>query len=185
MARIVVHTCCAPCAVYPYTLMHRIYDAVFFFYNPNIHPAVEFARRRDEVKRFAERSDMRFVVEAGDEAAWEEAIRGYENEPERGRRCERCFRFRLSKTAEYAGRIGATEFTTVMSISPHKDTAMLDRIGADVSAASGVEYIPVDFKKNDGFKKASVLSRAEGFYRQNYCGCRYSMRCGPPERLFS
>lgn len=156
--------------------MHRIYDAVFFYYNPNIHPAEEYVRRRDEVMRYAERSGMRIAVADYDNAAWDEAVRGYENEPERGERCERCFRVRLTRTAEYAKSIGAGEFTTVMSISPHKDTAMINRIGSEVSAAVGVAYHSVDFKKNDGFKKATALSRSEGFYRQNYCGCRFSMR---------
>lgn len=178
MAHLVLHTCCAPCAILPYHTAARVYDVTFFFYNPNIFPFEEYEKRRDELIRFQAKSGMRLHVleEGGD--AWQSAIAGYEGEREGGARCEHCFRHRLRITAQYAASVNADCFGTVMSVSPHKSTRLLARAGEEAERETGVPFLPTDFKKANGFRKASQYAREEGFYRQRYCGCAYSIREG-------
>jgi hypothetical protein len=107
-------------------------------------------------------------------ASWEDAIAPVAETPEGGERCRRCFLLRLRRTASFCKIIGYPAFTTVMSISPHKRISLLNECGTIAAQESGVEYMPFDFKKNDGFRKSVLLSKELGLYRQDYCGCRLS-----------
>jgi predicted adenine nucleotide alpha hydrolase (AANH) superfamily ATPase len=176
MESLVLHTCCAPCAIHPYTLLAQDYDLTFFFFNPNIYPADEYARRLNELRRYSGISSMRLVVEEGRHEEWRDAVAGYESCEEGGERCRRCYEYRLEKTAAYADAVDADYFGTVMSISPHKKSSALNEAGYAAGKGKGVSYFESDFKKKDGFKKAAELSREQGFYRQQYCGCEYSIR---------
>jgi epoxyqueuosine reductase len=175
-ARLLLHACCAPCGTHPFTVLRDAFDVVVYFDNPNIFPESEHEARLREIRALGER--WGFAVEDApyDHGAWLDRVAGLEDEPEGGGRCGECFRFRLERTAERARRLGRTAFATTLTVSPHKDASRINRIGAEVAAASGVAFHADDFKKQDGFRKSCVLSREAGLYRQDYCGCEFSQR---------
>lgn len=185
---LLLHVCCAPClsgCIEPLTGLRDWrkvlpespdFDITLFFYNPNIYPAEEWTRRMEETRRFArEWNDMKTIVQSGDESLWDEAVRGFEHEPERGERCFRCYRFRLEKSFEKARELGSDAVATTLTLSPQKNGAKVLSIGRQLSEITGIGFIEADFKKRDGFKRSLELCKQFGIYRQNYCGCRYSM----------
>ena len=174
--RLLLHACCAPCSIYVLSKLAHEYDLAIFFYDPNIHPRKEYNLRRDELKKYAEKIGVKFEEGEYDSSEWFSRAKGLENEPERGRRCEMCFDFRLSKTATKAKAEKYGAFATVLSISPHKDYAQISVIGQSLANQLGIEFLDRDWKKKEGFKIASRMSQAEGFYRQDYCGCVYSKK---------
>ena len=188
---LVIHTCCAPCSSLPIILfdemetfsdinleIDQIPNIIYYFYNPNIHPKEEYIIRRDELLRFAKEKNINLVIEEDDNSSkWNNAIEGFENEPEKGKRCEKCFELRLHKTFEYAKKIKGNYVATVMSISPHKNTDTINNIGKSLeNKFDGIEFICFNFKKNDGFLKTTKISKEHNLYRQKYCGCKYSIR---------
>lgn len=177
---LLLHSCCAPCSSYVLEYLSRYFKITVFYYNPNIYPEEEFYKRLSEQEKFIERfpaeNPVAFIgTEHGSEAFYE-AVRGLEKEPEGGARCEKCFHLRLTEAARTAARMGADYFTTTLSISPMKNAQLLNRIGGEIAAETGVAYLFSDFKKNNGFKRSTELSREYGIYRQNYCGCIFSIR---------
>lgn len=120
--------------------------------------------------------NIEFITGEYNQVGWFESVKGFENEPEGGRRCERCFRYRMKQTALFAKHYGFDKFSTVMSISPHKNSILLNKIGAELQAEIGIEYLEANFKKKDGFKRSIDLSKKLKLYRQNYCGCIFSQR---------
>jgi predicted adenine nucleotide alpha hydrolase (AANH) superfamily ATPase len=173
--RLLLHACCAPCSSAVVERLVGSYDVTIYFYNPNIHPHAEYVKRRDELERWCkEVAGVKYVVAAYDAKNWMENIKGLEQEPERGRRCNRCFRLRLERAAEYARARGYAVFTTVLSISPHKRHTHINRLGMALGRRYGVEFYAANFKKQNGYKRSVELSREFGFYRQNYCGCVFS-----------
>lgn len=180
---LVLHTCCAVCMCYPnYAFMHNIYseteidDVIYYFYNPNINPKEEYDRRKKEFAEYAQKVKVKIAIEDGNRNEWNDFIKGFENEPEKGMRCEKCFELRLSKTFEFAKKIAAFSVATVMTVSPHKDSKMIERIGKTLEKKYEMKYTHIDFKKKDGFFHAGKIAKEENLYRQNYCGCKYSMR---------
>jgi predicted adenine nucleotide alpha hydrolase (AANH) superfamily ATPase len=111
-----------------------------------------------------------------DPAAFYEAARGYETQPEGGERCRKCFELRLEATAARAARLRFDSFTTTLSVSPHKDARAINELGEAVSRKYGVEFLRSDFKKRGGYQRSVELSKKHGIYRQRYCGCEYSLR---------
>jgi len=174
--KLLLHACCAPCATYPLDVLMQDFDVTVLFYNPNIHPKKEWLMRRDELDAFCQRRRVPLFVEAYDAAAWFRAVKGLEQEPERGRRCDLCFSIRLEKTAAVAAQRDFNLFTTTLTVSPHKNAAVINSLGLDAASVYGVEFYTADFKKKDGFKKSVEISRKEGLYRQDYCGCIYSRK---------
>lgn len=174
--KLLLHSCCAPCAIYPFNLLKNKYELHFYFFNPNIFPLEEHDRRLSELIRYSKKSGLNLHYDEEEHARWLSYINGYEGEPERGVRCKLCFEYRLKRTYEYALKKSFDYFASVMSISPHKRQDDINTIGEEIALSGGVRYFPSNFKKNDGFKKAALLSKEEGFYRQNYCGCEFSMR---------
>ncbi len=152
------------------------YAVTGYFYNPNIGAPDEFARRLEAVRKLRDAVPFPLAVAYGGEAAWEEATRGLADAPERGARCEACIRLRLRATAEEACARGIPAFGTVLTVSPKKDAAMVNRIGREEGARAGVSFVEADLKKNDGFRKSVAASKRIGIYRQDYCGCRHSVR---------
>jgi predicted adenine nucleotide alpha hydrolase (AANH) superfamily ATPase len=173
---VLLHICCAPDASYAVPAMQERYRIIGFFFNPNIQPGEEFARRLQATRHLQNYLPFALEVADGGEKEWEEAVRGLEEEPEKGRRCEACIRVRLRRTAEEAKRQGIPAFCTVLTVSPKKDAAMVNRIGREEGECAGVLFIEADMKKNDGFRKSVEISKRLGIYRQNACGCRYSIR---------
>lgn len=175
--KILLHDCCAPCGAYALDqLLGDGYDVTVFFYNPNIFPLEEYEWRKEEMKKFCAKRKVKFIDSDYDHENWVDHTKAHKNEPERGKRCKVCFAIRLSEAAQKASELNVDKFATTLSISPWKLTDMVNEVGREVAPIYGVEFIEFDWKKDDGFKKACLLSKKEGFRRQNYCGCEYSMK---------
>lgn len=172
--KLLLHACCAPCSIYVLDKLAKDYNLSIFFYDPNIHPRMEYIKRRDELKKYAQKIGVNFQEGEYDSDNWLVKTRGLENEPERGKRCEACFDIRLSKAAQKAKDENYDLWTTVMSISPHKDADQINMVGSRLADFYGIKFLTADFKKDNGFKIAAEMSKNEGFYRQDYCGCIYS-----------
>ena len=155
------------------TLAEEGHQVIGFFYNPNIHPAQEYQKRLETAYRVAQELD--FPLEAGPYTPeeWLKETDSLKDEPEGGKRCPVCFRIRLEKTYLYLMDCGADAFTTTLTISPHKSAQIVNKIGQEIG---GDKFLVRDFKKKDGFKRAIQLARRWELYRQDYCGCIYSMR---------
>ncbi|WP_026364349.1 epoxyqueuosine reductase QueH [Brachyspira innocens] len=176
--KLVVHTCCGVCMSYPRTILED-YDSIFYFYNPNIYPIEEYKRRRDEFVNYADSLGIKTYVEEeyNDVSNWYDDIKGFENEPEKGARCSICFKHRIKRAFEYAKNINAKYVTTVMTVSPHKNSKVIEMIGNSLADEyKEIKYLHFDFKKKDGFKKTNIIANNAGLYRQNYCGCEFSIR---------
>lgn len=175
---LLLHGCCAPCSSYVLEYLSTYFDITLYFYNPNISDFTEYSKRRDEAERLVSQlpGSIRFMETGWDEEAFEEIARGLENAPEGGERCLKCYELRLRKAAEAARDGGFEYFTTTLSISPLKSSARLNEIGERLGKEYGVRHLPSDFKKREGYKRSIELSRQYGLYRQDYCGCRFSMK---------
>ncbi len=177
--RLLLHSCCAPCSSYCLKCLAEYFSVTVFYYNPNIYPPEEYALRAREQERFIREFPVRhpvsFVEGAYDTGRFYETVRGMEELPEGQERCFACYRLRLGEAAAYAKEHGFAFFTTTLSISPMKNAQKLNEIGAELEQEYGVRYLFSDFKKKDGYKKSTELSRQYGMYRQDYCGCVYSL----------
>lgn len=171
-----VHICCAPDALYVMNLLRREYEVAGYFYNPNIHPEEEYALRLDEARRVSQALSFELIEGTYDKVNWLFITRKFKDEPERGLRCDVCYAMRLAKTARQASELGFDAFTTVMSLSPLKKAATMNKIGRMFAQRYKIDFLEADFKKRDGFKKSVAMSKQHRLYRQNYCGCAYSMR---------
>ncbi len=177
---LLVHTCCAVCLCYPNELLKSLgfSNIIFYFYNPNIFPIKEYERRKSELIEHAKKHSINLEVEENHSHIknWYEDIKGFENELEKGKRCDICFNHRLRKTFEHAKNVKAKTVTTVMTVSPHKSSKNIELIGSKLSKEYEIDYLALDFKKQDGFKKTNIIANENSLYRQDYCGCECSMR---------
>jgi len=174
--RILVHACCAPDALYVFGVLGGDYEVTGFFSNSNIHPAEEYGRRLEEARMVSGRLGVPLLEDSYDPQAWLHLTMKFRDEPEKGRRCDVCYALRLARTAKAAAAGGFDAFGTVLTLSPWKKSAVINRIGRQFGRRYGPAFLEADFKKRDGFRKSLALSRTHGLYRQDYCGCRYSMR---------
>ena len=176
--RLLLHACCAPCSSYVLEYLHEYFDITVFYYNPNISPEAEYRKRVFEITRLIRQMcpDVAFMEGKYEPQRFYEMARGLENEPERGERCLKCYRLRLSESANAAKTVNADYFTTTLSISPQKDSQVLNSIGREVSEQYGVPYLFSDFKKRGGTKRSIELSQKFSLYRQDYCGCVFSKK---------
>lgn len=172
---LVLHICCAPDEAWVVNLLKEKYDLYCFFCNPNISPLKEYQLRLEEAKKVAKLFNVPFFSDPYEPDSWEKAITGFENTPEGGERCKRCFILRLQRTAEFCCKMNLPSFTTVMSISPHKQISMLNEAGNIAALKYNLKYQNFDFKKKNGFQQSVILSKKLGLYRQDYCGCRLSI----------
>lgn len=178
---ILIHICCAICAVYFTEILQKRFSPVFYFYNPNIQPVEEYQARKNSVKNLAEIYQIPFIDGPYNVSRWFQRIRGLEKEPEAGRRCLLCFRLRLQKTAIEAQRRRACYFTTTLLVSPHKDTEAIQNIGCEIGQKIGLNFINLKMlgqNKTDVWQKTVTKSRQYNFYHQKYCGCIFSSRPG-------
>lgn len=178
-----LHSCCAPCSSYVLEYLCRYFQITVFYYNPNISLTEEYNKRAAEQKRLIgayneENKGHRIQIAEGDYEPdlFLETVRGLEKCPEGGERCFRCYELRLRKTAERAAEGKFDYFCTTLSISPLKNAEKLNEIGLALSAEYGIPWLPSDFKKRNGYKRSIELSAEYGLYRQNYCGCAFSVR---------
>lgn len=170
--KILVHTCCAPCAAPSgERLMLHGYQVTLYFSNSNIFPQEEYEKRLFYARKLAQIWHVAMEEDTYDHHAWLQTISGLENEPEKGKRCVKCFDFSLARTAQMAERLGIPAFTTTLTLSPHKISKIIFTLGEKYPG-----YMPFDFKKEDGFLKSVQLSKKYDLYRQAYCGCEFSMR---------
>ncbi len=174
--KLLLHSCCGPCTTVPIERLQSEYEIVCFGYNPNIHPATEHQSRVRELKNLSKQMDFKLVLPKYDPDAWFDRVRGLENEPEGGKRCEICFRMRMEKTAQFAHENGFDLFTTTLTISPHKNALLINKIGSEIAERMNVSFLESNFKKKDGYKRSIEMSKIYNLYRQNYCGCIYSCR---------
>ncbi len=175
--KILLHCCCAPCAC---SIIDRMLESqispTVYFYNPNIFPQDEYSRRKEEVMRFSKKRNVAFIDEDGDEKLWGIAIRGLEEESERGKRCDACFQFRLDKTAQYAQKAGYKFFATSLGISRWKDLGQVNAAGKRAELKTkGVMFWDMNWRVRGGQEMMTKLIREENFYRQTYCGCKFSL----------
>jgi predicted adenine nucleotide alpha hydrolase (AANH) superfamily ATPase len=166
------------------TLKAEGHEVVGFFYNPNIYPAEEYHRRLEAAQRVARELNFPLEAETYLPQEWLRETDSLEDEQEGGKRCRVCFRLRLEKTYQHMTACGADAFTTTLTIGPRKSATIINAIGQEIG---GDKFLVRDFKKKDGFKKAIQSARRWELYRQNYCGCKYSLRdslaCPPNKHL--
>lgn len=178
--KLLLHSCCAPCSSYCIEYLSKYFDITLYFYNPNISKKEEFNKRANELTRLVDSMPLtrpiNVIIEQYEPNEFYEIAKGLENEPERGKRCEECFKLRLERSAQYARKNNFDYFTTTLSISPHKDAQLLNEIGKDFSRKYNIPYLFSDFKKKNGYKRSIELSTEYHLYRQNYCGCIYSYK---------
>lgn len=177
MKKILLHACCAPCASYPIQkLSSSGFLAEVFFYNPNIYPQKEYEIRKNELKNYCNSANITYIEGEYEKEKYYEIIKGLESEPEKGLRCEKCFYLRLLKTAQKAKELNIDCFTTTLSVSPHKNSKQIFKIGKIVEKETGIEFLEFDFKKQDGFKISRQIAKENNMYFQQYCGCEFSIR---------
>lgn len=208
---LVLHGCCAPCSSYCLEYLGQYFDIKLLYYNPNISSQEEYDKRLAEVHRFVDEflsyvnSNEQFKTEISSDdectdssyvnynievidtkyipSEFYEAVRGYENCEEGGKRCHICYELRMREAALYAKQIGADYFTTTLSISPLKNSSVINEIGQRLATELGIEHLPSDFKKKEGYKRSIELSKEYNLYRQNYCGCAFSKRSAEKENI--
>ncbi|MBM4447142.1 MAG: epoxyqueuosine reductase QueH [Chloroflexi bacterium] len=174
--KVVLHICCGVCAAGAVeALVTEEHEVLGFFYNPNIHPAEEYQKRLEAACKVAKELD--FPLQAGPYTPeeWFDRTSSLKDEPEGGKRCQVCYRLRLEKTYDYMAACGADAFATTLTISPRKSAQAINNIGQEIG---GDKFLMRDFKKKDGFKRAVQSAKRLELYRQNYCGCIYSIRQG-------
>lgn len=177
--KILLHACCGPCASHCINALRDDgHDVTLFFSNANIAPDAEFSKRLDALRRLADRLKAPALVDEPDHGDWMETVaKGFEHEKEGGARCERCFRYSLERTFRMMVQQGLDMFTTSLSVSPHKHTPAIFKVGQELDRK---RFLAVNFKKEGGFRKSMQISESLSLYRQNYCGCEFSRRPAAP-----
>lgn len=177
---LLLHSCCAPCSTAVLERLIEDFDIKIYYYNPNTYPKDEYYKRLEELKSYLleYHKDSEIEVIESEYVADEffNRIRGLENEAEGGKRCYVCYELRMEATAKLAAEMGFDYFTTVLSISPHKNAQWINEIGKGLDQKYEVNFLYGDFKKKNGFKRSVELSNEADLYRQDYCGCVFSVR---------
>lgn len=175
--KLLLHVCCAPCSSYVLTYLSDYFDITVLYYNPNISPIDEYNKRLNEEKRLIKelnKNNIHIMECEYDNESFENIAKGLEDAKEGGIRCHKCYTLRMEKTAEIAKEKNFDYFTTTLTISPLKNSQVLNKIGHDLEEKYNVKYLYSDFKKKEGYKTSIILSKKYNLYRQNYCGCEYS-----------
>ena len=175
--RLLLHSCCGPCSSAVLERLTEHFEVTVLYYTPNIEPEEEYRHRLSEQERLLSLLPGKIpLMKCGyDHEAFDAFAPRMAEAPEGGERCLACFALRLDYTAEQAKAHGFEYFTTTLSVSPHKNADNVNRIGAEAGKKAGVKYLFADFKKRNGYLRSLELSKEYGLYRQNYCGCRYSV----------
>lgn len=176
--KLMLHACCACCASYVLEYLSEHFEIYLLFYNPNITSKDEYDYRYSELKRLVSEMKLseKVVIVESDYRPKEflSGVKGLENEPEGGARCAVCFNQRLKETAKKADEFSCDYFATTLTISPLKNSSIINSIGEAISKDCDARYLPTDFKKKNGYKRSIELSREFNLYRQNFCGCTFS-----------
>lgn len=175
-----LHSCCAPCSSYVLEYLSQYFEITDFFYNPNISPKEEYEKREEELERLIASMPFvhkpKFLKGVYCPEKFFEMAKGMEDIPEGGERCFACYEMRMEEAARLAAEGGYDYFTTTLSISPLKNAAKINEIGESLAKKYHVRHLPSDFKKKNGYKRSTELSREYGLYRQDFCGCVFSKR---------
>lgn len=172
---LLLHACCAPCSSACLERLKEHFKITLYFYNPNIEDG-EYEKRKAELVRFAAETGWADILDCDhDTSVYYSAVRGLENCPEGGKRCAQCFRLRLERTAREADARGFDYFCTTLTVSPLKNAELINATGFSVQSADGAKWLPSDFKKRNGYLRSTCLAREHNLYRQNYCGCIFSL----------
>lgn len=178
--KLLLHSCCGPCSTYVLDYLSNYFEITVLYYNPNIYPEAEFYFREEEQRCLIDKMKTKYPVHfAGaryEPKEYYDVVKGHEEDPEGGSRCHKCFDLRLRAAADFAKKNGFDYFTTTLSISPHKDSQLLNKIGREIADEFELKYLFSDFKKKGGFKRSVELTQEFDMYRQDYCGCVFSLR---------
>ncbi len=170
--RLLLHSCCGPCSTACLERLMPHFEVTVFFCNPNIMPDDEYYKRLESLRAVCDFFGVELMEEDYGNAEFLSLVKGMENMPEGGERCKACFELRLSKTAREAKRGGFEYFSTTLTVSPHKNSTVINAVGLQIQQKTGIKFLPSDFKKQEGYKRSIELSRQLGLYRQSYCGCK-------------
>lgn len=177
---LLLHSCCGPCSSYCIEALSKYFKVTVLWYNPNIQPAEEHELRLENqvklIKNMKTVNPVDIIEVPYDDGQFLDAVKGFELEPEGGKRCEKCFMLRLEETAKIAKEKNFDFFTTTLTVSPHKNAPLINEIGFSFAEKYGVAFLPSDFKKKNGYKRSIELSKEFELYRQDYCGCSFSRR---------
>ncbi|WP_025730307.1 epoxyqueuosine reductase QueH [Atopobacter phocae] len=182
--KILIHSCCAPCSTYTLEFLTEFADVTIYFANSNIYPRTEYERRALVQQQFIidfnnkTGNQVSFIEAPYEPAKFVQMVREkeLEHEPEGGKRCEACFSMRLDLVAEQALALGYDYFGSALTISPHKNSQLINKIGIDIQKIYDVKYLPSDFKKNKGYLRSVEMCEEYNVYRQCYCGCVFSAK---------
>lgn len=177
---ILLHSCCGPCSSSVLELLSKYFDVTVLWYNPNLYPEAEYDKRLETQKQLIDAIaedgvQAKLLVEPWRSEDYFSRINGLENEPEEGKRCLECFKIRLEETARIASERGFEWFCTTLTVSSRKDAVAINAIGREAEAKYGVKWLPSEFKKREGNHRSIILSEKYGLYRQEYCGCVFSL----------
>ena len=178
--KLLLHACCAPCSSACIERLSDNFKIDIYYYNPNIDNIEEYNKRLKEVIKFTKEFKTKYpidVIDGGyDSETFFKMAKGLEEEPERGKRCYECYKLRLKKTSEYASDNNYDFFATTLTLSPYKNSNWINEIGEKLDKETKSTYLYSDFKKKNGYKRSIELSHEYNLYRQDYCGCIYSIR---------
>lgn len=178
--KLLLHSCCGPCSSYVLEYLSEYFEITVFYYNPNIYPSDEYFYRVEEQKKIIEltnaKNPIHMITGKYEVEKFYKMAEGLEDVPEGGIRCHKCYEMRLREAAKIAKKGNFDYFTTTLSISPHKNSQVLNKIGEKVGEEEGVKHLPSDFKKNNGYKRSCEITKEFGMYRQDYCGCEFSKK---------
>ncbi len=176
--KILVHICCAPDAIYFLKKLREDFpdsEIIGYFYDPNIHPYEEYKLRYIETERICKQLGIKLIEGDYDIENWLEKVKGYEDEPERGKRCQICFDYRLEKSVEVAQKLGCDYITTTLLMSPKKSIPQLKLAGEKATEGKNVKFLTIDYRKGGGTQEMFKLSKERDIYHQDYCGCIYGL----------
>ena len=165
--KILLHSCCGPCSTHVINVLKDDYDVTIYYYNPNIDTDEEYQHRLNEQKRYCKEVGIEVIEDGYNPEEFYSKVKGLENEKEGGARCPVCFKLRLAKTAQKAKELRFELFGTTLTISPHKNSMLINAIGKQVEIEEGISYLEGNYKKQDGYKKSIELSKKYNLYRQN------------------
>lgn len=171
---VLLHSCCGPCSSACIDRLKEYFDITVVYYNPNIEPKEEYLKRKSEQIRLLKEWNIKFLDCDYDNQKWRDTTKYLSKELEGGKRCSVCFGIRLKYTALKARELGFDYFATTLTVSPHKNSQVINKIGERIASEVNVKFLYSDFKKKDGYKKSIEFSKKYNLYRQDYCGCLYS-----------
>lgn len=175
---LLLHSCCGPCSSYVISYLIKYFDITIFYYNPCIEPMKEYEKRKKEqikfINNFKTDYKIKFLDSPYENEKYRECVKEHESDKEGGTRCTKCFYQRLSKTFEVACENNFDFFATTLTVSPHKNSEIINKIG--LSFQGKTNFLVGDFKKNSGYLESVKLSKEYNLYRQDYCGCLFSKK---------